>query len=465
MGLTLLREGDSAGFLLICPQPEEWLQSHPSDRQLPLAGFDTNGTAHRYVLEWSGGLLSEAQRQALAESFTLALDAGLISQLIHDSYENDMAAAIAYLPYLSWSSYRGLYGEEGLEDLLTALWAYAGSGEATWDQAHNILSIPVDEAIDGAYATAYQDLLWALYQADAGTFTSILGSGYLTGAERDNAVSWLRMPLAEERGLSQALSPAEAQAALGLGGGGSDTPESAPAAMTDGEVMNGIMRGYAPGVMEVGSPQALEADLTGDWTLAGIQAALFEALSLHLSGTYLEGDLVDVAVSYAFQFPADLRDGTVLTVPYTATYRGDLTYLPSGAAYAPDVTTGTLTATVRLVGQGATAPVDEAFSQGQAVYQKLSGCTQSIALEAVSGGSFDLAPAAQAAIEAKLEAADLAEDYRISALALGSYTAPASLSPGAVQAVSGTVSFIPASEDGFAIPALAFTLTCTTVAG
>ena len=235
--------------------------------------------------------------------------------------------------------------------------------------------------------------------------------------------------------------------------------------MTDGEVMNGIMRGYAPGIMEVGSPETLEIDLTGDWTLAGIQAALFDALSRHLSGTYLEGDLVEVTVSYAFQFPDQLRDGTVLTVPYTASYRGDLTYLPSGAAYAPDVTTDTLTATVRLVGQGTTAPVDDAFSQGQAVYRKLEACTQGIALEAVSGSSFDLALAAQAAIGAKLEAAGLAEDYRIAALTLGAHTAPASLTPGAVQAVSGTVSFIPAAENSPAVPALAFTVTCATVAG
>ena len=466
MGLTFRRSGDDDWFLRVLPQPEDWLESHPSDSQLPLTVFDTNGTPQRYVLAWQGDILSEAQRQAVAESFTLTLDAARISQLVHDSYASDMAAAIAYLPYLSWSNYRDLFGNESLESLLSALWTYAGSGEATWDQVHNIFSVPVDEAIDGTYATAYQDLLWALYRADASTFTSVLASEYLTDGERDSAVSWLRMPLAEERGRGEALSEAEARAALGLGDGSGGAPESIPASvMTDGEVMNGIMRGYAPGIMEVGSPETLEIDLTGDWTLAGIQAALFDALSRHLSGTYLEGDLVEVTVSYAFQFPDQLRDGTVLTVPYTASYRGDLTYLPSGAAYAPDVTTDTLTATVRLVGQGTTAPVDDAFSQRQAVYRKLEACTQGIALEAVSGGSFDLASAVQDAIGAKLEAAGLAEDYRIAALTLGAHTAPASLTPGAVQAVSGTVSFIPAAENSPAVPALAFTVTCATVAG
>ena len=466
MGLTFRRSGDDDWFLRVLPQPEDWLESHPSDSQLPLTVFDTNGTPQRYVLAWQGDILSEAQRQAVAESFTLTLDAARISQLVHDSYASDMAAAIAYLPYLSWSNYRDLYGNRGLEALLFALGDYALGGQATWDEYHDILSAPVDEAIDDAYATAYQDLLWALYRADAGTFTSVLGSEYLTDGERDSAVSWLRMPLAEERGRGEALSEAEARAALGLGDGSGGAPESIPASvMTDGEVMNGIMRGYAPGIMEVGSPETLEVDLTGDWTLAGIQAALFDALSRHLSGTYLEGDLVEVTVSYAFQFPDQLQDGTVLTVPYTASYRGDLTYLPSGAAYAPDVTTDTLTATVRLVGQGTTAPVDDAFSQGQAVYRKLEACTQGIALEAVSGGSFDLVSAVQDAIGAKLEAAGLAEDYRIAALTLGAHTAPASLTPGAVQAVSGTVSFIPAAEDSPAVPALAFTVTCATVAG
>ena len=402
----------------------------------------------------------------MADSFTLTLDAARISQLVHDTYETDMAAAIAYLPYLSWSSYRDLCGEEGLGDLLSALWSYADSGEADWGQIHNILSVPVDEAIDGAYATAYQDTLWALYRSSPDTFASVAGSVYITDAERDNAVYWLRMPLAESQGRGEALSDEEVRAILGLGGGSNAADDAAPTySITDGEVMNSTMRTYAPSVMEAGSPEDLTIDLTGDWTLAGIQAAIFDALRDYTAGTYLEGDLVDVTVSYAFQFPADLRDGTVLTVPYTARYRGDSRALPSGAVYAPEATTSTLTATVRLVGEGTTAPVDDTFAEGQAVYQKLESCTQGIALEAVSGGSFDLASAIQSAIEAKLKAAGLAEDYRITALTLSAYTAPASLSPGAVQTVSGTVAFSPTAGDGLSIPALSFSVTCATVAG
>ena len=225
------------------------------------------------------------------------------------------------------------------------------------------------------------------------------------------------------------------------------------------------MRAYASSVMEAGSPENLAIDLTGDWTLAGVQSAISTALEDHTEGTLVEGDLISVAISYAFQFPADLRDGTVLTVPYTASYQGDSHTLPSGEGYAPSVTTSTLTATVRLVGEGTTAPVDNAFSDGQDVYQKLERCTQGISLEAVSGGSFDLLPAIQDAIESNLKAAGLAESYQISALSLGSYTIPTSLTPGTVQTVSGTVSFASTSENGIAIPALSFTATCTTVEG
>ena len=56
----------------------------------------------------------------------------------------------------------------------------------------------MDEAIDGAYAAAYQDILVGLYQADWTTFASVVQSPYISEAERDNVVYWLRSPLAEE---------------------------------------------------------------------------------------------------------------------------------------------------------------------------------------------------------------------------------------------------------------------------
>ena len=464
MGLTLYREGDASWFLQIIPQPEDWLENHPSDSQILLTGFDTNGTPHRYVLEWQGDFIAEAQRQAVADSFTLTLDAARISQLVHENYRKDYALAVSFLPYLSWSDYPDTYGGEEASDLLNILYNYAGTF-LTWNQYHDIFSF-AQQPLDGTYAEAYQDILLAMYRQNGEQFASVLGSVYITDGQRDAIVALMRQPLADELGRSEALSDGEAREILGLGGGSSSTEASVAGDSTeDWESINSIMRAYAPSVMEAGSPENLAIDLTGDWTLAGIQSAIFTALEDYTEGTLVEGDLVSVAISYAFQFPADLRDGTVLTVPYTASYQGDTHTLPSGESYAPTVTTSTLTATVRLVGEGTTAPVDDAFSDGQAVYQKLESCTQGISLEAVSGGSFDLLPAIQDAIESNLEAAGLAESYQITALSLGSYTIPTSLTPGTVQTVSGTVSFASTSENGIAIPALSFTATCTTVEG
>ncbi len=464
MGLTLYREGDASWFLQIIPQPEDWLESHPSESQILLTGFDTNGTAHRYVLEWQGGFITEAQRHAVADSFTLTLDAARISQLVHENYRKDYALAVSFLPYLSWSDYLDTYGGEEASDLLNILYNYAGTF-LTWNQYHDIFSF-AQQPLDGTYAEAYQDILLAMYRQNGEQFASVLGSVYITDGQRDAIAALMRQPLADEQGRSEALSDGEVREILGLGGGSSSTETSVAGDSTeDWESINSIMRAYAPSVMEAGSPKNLAIDLTGDWTLAGIQSAIFTVLEDYTEGTLVEGDLISVAISYAFQFPADLRDGTVLTVPYTASYQGDSHTLPSGKSYAPTVTTSTLTATVRLVGEGTTAPVDDAFSDGQDVYQKLERCTQGISLEAVSGGSFDLLPAIQDAIESNLKAAGLAESYQITALSLGSYTIPTSLTPGTVQTVSGTVSFASTSENGIAIPALSFTATCTTVEG
>ena len=43
----------------------------------------------------------------------------------------------------------------------------------------------MDSAIDGAYATAYQDVLWALYDSNPEYFAGVLGSDYITDAERN----------------------------------------------------------------------------------------------------------------------------------------------------------------------------------------------------------------------------------------------------------------------------------------
>ena len=104
------------------------------------------------------------------------------------------------------------------------------------------------------------------------------------------------------------------------------------------------------------------------------------------------------------------------------------------------------------------------FLERQAVYHQLKSSFQSISLEAVSGSDFDLGNAVWDVLEARLEAAGLAEDYRITSFGLDSYTQPASLSPGTVQTINVTVDCAPIDEDGILIPKISFPITCTTVA-
>lgn len=100
----------------------------------------------------------------------------------------------------------------------------------------------MDEAIDGAYATAYQDILWALYRSAPDTFASVVGSSYISETERDNAVYWLRAPLAKEQGQSESsLSDEEVRVILGLSDGSTDE-EDLPT--MPGEMINGFMRGW-----------------------------------------------------------------------------------------------------------------------------------------------------------------------------------------------------------------------------
>lgn len=216
MGLTLYREGDASWFLQIIPQPEDWLENHPSDSQILLTGFDTNGTPHRYVLEWQRDFITEAQRQAVADSFTLTLDAARISQLVHENYRKDYALAVSFLPYLSWSDYLDTYGGEEASDLLNILYNYAGTF-LTWNQYHDIFSF-AQQPLDGTYAEAYQDILLAMYRQNGEQFASVLGSVYITDGQRDAIVALMRQPLADELGRSEALSDGEAREILGLGG-------------------------------------------------------------------------------------------------------------------------------------------------------------------------------------------------------------------------------------------------------
>lgn len=450
------------------PQPASWVADHAGDPLTALGGFDTNGVPQQYVLEYRMAWDFEAEPAAAAYEetaralldlrdqigFRLSVTPELISQLIHDSYSGDMADAIPFLPYLSWSSYRDAYGGDGLLALLETLGAYASSGQADWGQYHDILSAPVDSAIDGAYAEAYQELVWSLYRASSADFSSVLLSDFITDEERDNAVYWLRVPMAWADGLEEPLSDEAVRVRLGLIEAAEEpAPDEAVAGaeMTDIEMMNSIMRGFRPNVMMAGSPEDLEIELTGDWTLEGIRSAIFDALTSHTAGTALEGALTDVAISYSFQFPETLQDGVALTVPYTASYQGEPSTLPSGATHSPVANTNELTATVHLVGQGTTAPVDDAFAAGQAAYRQLSACAQLPELEVpVSDGeNFDVSTYLMDAIGSNLASAGLSDSYRIDSLSVGGHTVPNTLAPGTVQTIDFSLSFRPLTEDGF----------------
>ena len=450
------------------PQPASWVADHAGDPLTSLGGFDTNGVPQQYVLEYRMAWDFEAEPAAAAYEetaralldlrdqigFRLSVTPELISQLIHDSYGGDMADAIPFLPYLSWSSYRDAYGGDGLLALLDALGAYASSGRADWGQYHDILSAPVDSAIDGAYAEAYQEMVWSLYRASSADFSSVLLSDFITDEERDNAVYWLRVPMAWADGLEEPLSDETVRVRLGLIEAAEEpAPDEAVAGaeMTDIEMMNSIMRGFRPNVMMAGSPEDLEIELTGDWTLEGIRSAIFDALIIRTAGTALEGALTDVAISYSFQFPETLQDGVALTVPYTASYQGEPSTLPSGAIHSPVANTNELTATVHLVGQGTTAPVDDAFAAGQAAYRQLSACAQLPELEVpVSDGeNFDVSTYLMDAIGSNLASAGLSDSYRIDSLSVGGHTVPNTLAPGTVQTIDFSLSFRPLTEDGF----------------
>ena len=459
---------DADGLLLtVEPQPTDYVAG---STQSTLAAFDLNGTAYVYqacepkvqaVLAGQEDAFLRLWDQRDQLSFQLLATEKLISRLVYSSYAGDLSTAITYLPYLSWNNYRASYGDDGLSSLLSALRTYAESGQATWDEYHDILSAPVDKAIDGAYAAAYQDVLWALYHSAPDTFASVVGSEYISQTERDNAISWLRQPLAEEMDRSEALSDEEVREVLGLGGGNTSDETALPS--MPGEMMNGFMRGWAPNITSLGERYPVETAVNGNWSLEAIAQAIQTDLAQSLVGTKWAEQLTDVSISYSFSLPEDARSGDVLEIPFYALF--STVYTVEG--YAPEefsLSTGPFTAQVTLTGSGSLT-ADQDFLDRQAVYQKLESCTQGIVLEAVSGGDFNLDIAVQDAIEAKLEAAGLAEDYRITVLSLGSYTVPSSLSPGTVQAITGFVHFSPTGENGVSTPDISFTATCTTVAG
>lgn len=288
-------EGTEAGWLMaVITQPESWAaQYHQND--YILAPLPASDSPYVYVLnveqepdQASAELAPPAALEAMAGSFRLLADRETFPRLIRDSCEDNMPLAVAYLPYLRWSDYREIYGEEEMLRLLDGLCRFVRDSDVSWGQVHDILSnrSRSDPAIDGAYAAAIQEgVLWPLYEKNPQRFASVMASEYLTDEERADAAEWLRYPLSEQAGRAGAvedyLTDREVYAALGLDMGG------------------------------------VSANVT-DVTLTA-QGDVFSLLPVNAEGVY--------AVSYASDNPdvadfANVSDGTVIAVsPGTATVR------------------------------------------------------------------------------------------------------------------------------------------------
>lgn len=356
----------------VVPEPTSWVENNLSENMISLGSFDTNGVPHQYVLRHLSS--DPSAENALASSdpivtllsqrdqigFRSSVTPELIDQLVHDSYESDMAAAIAYLPYLSWSSYRDTYGESDTFSLLSALREYTGSGQADWGQYHNILSVPVDSAIDGAYATTYQDVLWALYDSNPEYFAGVLGSDYITDAERNNAVYWLRAPLAWADGREEPLSDNAVRQRLGLptDAGTSET------GLTDGEVINGYGRALGPAVAAVPAHPGGEVIWNTPIVSTPEEAIL---LTLEEHGRSYLGDNFSQILLEDITYLSEDDIPEEATVSYRVQAATTFT-LPSGSPYTLTMETGLLTSTFTLTSRY------EILLDGMAAQERLVSC-------------------------------------------------------------------------------------------
>lgn len=227
-------EGTETGWLMaVITQPESWAaQYHQND--YILAPLPASDSPYVYVLnvdqepdQASAELAPPAALEAMAGSFRLLADRETFPRLIRDSCEDNMPLAVAYLPYLRWSDYREIYGEEEMLRLLDGLCRFVRDSDVSWGQVHDILSnrSRSDPAIDGAYAAAIQEgVLWPLYEKNPQRFASVMASEYLTDEERADVIDWLRYPLSEQAGRADGvedyLTDREVYAALGLDAGG-----------------------------------------------------------------------------------------------------------------------------------------------------------------------------------------------------------------------------------------------------
>lgn len=236
-----------------------------------------------------------------------------------------------------------------------------------------------------------------------------------------------------------------------------DNPPISTGERSEGEIINGIMRAWSPTIYS-SSPENLTVEVSGEWSLAAIKAAIGAALRENIQDASLK--LTDVSIAYSFQFPASMKAGDVLKVPYTASYEGTPQTLPSGKIFTPSGSAAEAIATVRL-GRGWQGAADAAFQAGQELYQRLAACAQVPTLTAVSRseGYYDTSSAILERVNANLETANL--PYRVGSLSTGSYVNPYWTQPGYSQTLEYTVSFSPKEDYAPADPLLEVTAQCT----
>ena len=399
------------------PHPSSWVETMSMENAIILGSFDTNGVPHEYVLSYpdvdedappSHDPLPELLAHVDQIGFRLSVTPELISQLIHDSYGGGMADAIPFLPYLSWSSYRDAYGGDGLLALLEALGAYASSGRADWGQYHDILSAPVDSAIDGAYAEAYQELVWSLYRASSADFSSVLLSDFITDEERDNAVYWLRAPMARADGLEEPLSDEAVRVRLGLieaAEAAGETPS-----LSDTEAIINYRQDLTPFVEDI--PACPDGEVIYDTPVVeSPEEAILLTLETHARsclGGYFHQILLD-DVTYTQDESGAFEEAVVsYRVQAASTFT-----LPSGSPYTLTLETPLFTTTFTLMSR------TELFLKNMDTWERLTNCFDLAEIPVPAGTYTPPRQLILDAVNANLAAQGL-EEHKVDTLELSS---------------------------------------------
>ena len=325
----LYREGTRDGWLMsIVPQPVSWAEAY-GQNDIALEGFNFNGSPYLYMVQVNPEpslARNQEQRaktmelmggaQALADSFRLTLTEKDLYSFVQSCAENnEMSLAVCYLPYLDWSGYKAVCGEDGMWELLSGISAYIEEYDVTWGETHNILSNRSrnDPAIDGAYSTMIQEgILWPLYQKDPAQFSSVLNSIYLTEDERADILEWIQPLLSEN------------------GGSVPSDDSAAPAAGPDGQTINAWQRSFAGWML--GVPAAPDQEVLYDGLEEGsLRAAVLSRLEEYAELYLEENGNPDYNTRFSrialeSEIPESMDYGAELTVRYQIEGLQDRTY-------------------------------------------------------------------------------------------------------------------------------------------